>query len=250
MCCIVFVPEGKLYLLVKTGRMSNVTPIPQWQNFDKPRNKMIQIGPKLMSTSELLAMLINSGNRNESALDISRRLLSETDDGLNGLAESDYSTLIGYAGIGKAKACQLLAMFELANRMQGTSEQPKPKIQSSAQAYREMRSLFAQQKFEQFWLLLLNRGNRLIRKVQISDGGVFETTVDPIKVFKSAIDACATGVILFHNHPSNNLEPSSSDLQLTKRLIEGGKILNISVLDHIIVGAKSYFSFKDESLIL
>jgi DNA repair protein RadC len=142
-----------------------------------------------------------------------------------------------------------LALFELSARIQKSKATIKPQVRSSAKAYDIMRNVFANQKFEHFWILLLNRANQVIGKVQISEGGVFETAVDPIKVFKNAIQACATGVILFHNHPSNHLNPSNSDIELTKRLSQGAKILNITVLDHLIMGTDSYYSFKDEGIL-
>jgi DNA repair protein RadC len=229
--------------------MSNNTPIPKWQNFYKPRDKMIQLGPKLLSTSELIALVINNGNKQESALDISRKLLASTKDGLNDLAKIDYSNLRAFSGIGKAKACQLLALFELTNRIQNSTVKLKDGIQSSTQAHATMKGLFANQKYEQFWVLLLNRANKVLGKVQISEGGVFETTVDPIKIFKNAMQLCATGIILFHNHPSDHLKPSKADITLTKRLTKGAQLLNISILDHLIIGTNRYYSFKDEGLL-
>lgn len=228
--------------------MSTLIPIPKWQDLDKPREKLASLGPKYLSDSELLALIIGSGSKNESAVDLARKIIARSDNGLKGLAQFDKSTFLSIKGIGEAKASQLLALLELSSRLDNTTQLKKVGIQSSSLAFNFMKAEFSNQTYESFHVLLLDRANKVIRKAKVSEGGVFETTVDPIRIFKTALNHCATGIILFHNHPSGNLSPSKADISLTKRLVEGGKLLNISVLDHLIIGAGKYFSFRDEGL--
>lgn len=243
------IPVDCGHLRCTKRNMSNLLPIKMWQENDKPREKMATVGPKYLSDSELLALVINNGNKRESAVDISRRLLAESKHGLYGLARSDYQELLRFSGIGKAKACQLMALFELSARIEALEIAKPVKIMSSKCAYDSIKGSFSNQTFESFWVIFLDRANHIVRKKQISDGGLFSTSVDPIKIYKTAVLECATGLILVHNHPSNNLQASKEDINITEQLKHGARLLNITVLDHLIIGNGAYLSFKDQGLV-
>lgn len=222
--------------------------IKAWAEADRPREKLLEKGKAALSDAELVAILISSGNDEESAVELSRRILQAVNNDLNELGKLTVADLTKFRGIGEAKAISIIAALELGRRRKSSDTTQKVRISASAQAYEELYPMVADLPHEEFWLLLLNRANQVLKKVNVSKGGVSQTTVDAKVVFKAAVDNVASYVILCHNHPSGNLKPSEADIKLTKNLVEAGKTLDIPVLDHIIIAEKKYFSFLDEGL--
>ncbi len=224
--------------------------IKTWAEDDRPREKLLLKGRQSLSDAELIAILIGSGNKTESAVDVSKRILSSIDNKLEKLSLLSVTDLKKFNGMGDAKAISIIAAMELAKRKNSSaSDTNSMKITSSADAYRIIRSELDELPHEEFYILLLNRSNVVIKKEQISRGGMHATIVDPKIVFKVAVNTGASGIILAHNHPSGAVKPSEQDVRLTKKLKEGANFLDIALLDHIIVGANIYYSFADEGLI-
>jgi len=217
-----------------------------WDENDRPREKLLLKGRSALSDAELIAILIGSGSRNESAVDLSKRILKSVNSNLIELSKLSISDLTKFKGIGEAKAISVIAALELGRRRRGAEVLERKRIQSSRDAYELLQSYISDSPYEQFIIILLDRTNRVIRVVPVSDGGVAGTVVDPKRVFKLAIEANASGVILSHNHPSGNITPSSQDISLTSKLKHAGAYLDIAVLDHVIVGEEHYYSFADE----
>lgn len=216
---------------------------------DRPREKMLLKGRHALSDAELIAILIGSGSRNESAVKLSQRILKSCGNDLNALAKLSIKELCEFKGIGDAKAISISAALELGRRRKENDAETKPTIVSSKVAYELLRSSLSDLPHEEFWILILNRANRLIKKECVSKGGISATLVDARLVFKPAILNSASSIILAHNHPSGNLRASDEDIKLTKKLKEAGKYFDISIFDHIIVGENAYFSFADEGLL-
>lgn len=223
--------------------------IKNWSEEDRPREKYAVKGASTLSDAELLAILLGSGNRDESAVELARRLLREHDNNLSCLGRASLEKITTYQGIGQAKGITVLAAMELGRRRSREHSIEQPAIRSSSQLDQYFRSFLADLEYEEFWILLLNRSNRIIDRFQISKGGVAGTTVDLRLIFKLAIQHLASGIVLGHNHPSGNKKPSLSDLRITRRIVETGDLLQIPILDHIIVTPNGYTSFADESLI-
>lgn len=213
---------------------------------DKPREKLALKGSKTLSLAELLAILIGSGNKTESAVELSKKIMKRCNDNLNTLSMMSLKDLMQFKGIGHAKAITIIAALELAKRKAKENPIEKPVIKSSIDAYNHMRYDLENLDHEQFWILLLNKGNKIIESLNISKGGVSATVVDPKLIFSFALEQKASGIILFHNHPSGNISPSESDIILTEKLRKGAKLLEINIIDHIIIGQNTYFSFADE----
>jgi len=227
---------------------SDFLSIKNWSDDDKPREKLIEKGKQSLSNSELLAILLSTGTKEKSALDLAKELLDLANNDLNQLAKLNIKELCTVNGIGPAKAITVIAAIELAGRREMNSIQEKKFIKSSKDAYVLVKNHLMDLNHEEFWIVLLKRNNEIINKHRISEGGMSSTTVDPKKIFKLAIQHGASSMIIFHNHPSGNLQPSESDLKLTKQLNEAGKVMEISVLDHIIVAQNSFYSFADNSM--
>lgn len=223
--------------------------INQWAEEDRPREKLLLQGRRALSDAELLSILIGSGSRNESAVELSRRILNENGNDLNQLATLLVEDLYSYKGIGEAKAITIIAALELGRRRSETAEVSKKQIGSSKDVFDVLKLQYMDLNHEEFWILLLNQANRVQSKQLISRGGRAGTVVDAKLVFESALRHKATAIILSHNHPSGNLKPSEQDRSLTKKLFEGGKLLDIRVLDHLIFSNNSYYSFSDEGLL-
>lgn len=220
--------------------------IKSWAVEDRPREKLLQRGRQELSDAELLAILLGSGNRQETAVGLARRILHAMDNDLNRLGRVSVTELKKFPGIGEAKAITILAALELGRRRQSTAIQERPQITCSRDAYDIFQANLPDLSHEEFWILLLNRANRVIGRERISSGGVAGTVVDAKLVFSKALSQMACSVILAHNHPSGNLRPSQADLQLTTKLVKAGKNLDIAVLDHLIVTHTGYYSFADE----
>lgn len=230
-------PEEKKYLNIK-----------DWSSQDQPREKLLAHGRKSLSDAELIAILIGSGTRNESAVDLSKKILASVDNDLVKLARLEVPDLTKFNGIGNAKAISIVAALELGRRRKGTDKIVKSKITSSNDAYIALLPKMQDLNVEEFWVLMLNRQNEIIELKQISSGGVAGTVVDPKVIFKHALQCLASGIILSHNHPSGNLKPSTADLSITQKLKTAGESLEINVLDHLIISEQGYYSFADEGI--
>ncbi len=223
-------------------------PITSWSLDDRPREKLIEKGDKALSDAELIAILIGSGSKDESAVGLAKRILLSTNNNLNQLARLSLKDLQDFNGIGEAKAVSIIAALELGRRRRLEIALEKPKITSSKNAFELMQPIIGDLNHEEFWVIYLNNSNKVLAKNQLSKGGFTGTLVDVRLILKKALEFAATGLILCHNHPSGKLMPSQSDKNLTKKIIEGGKVMDIQVLDHLIVTEKSYFSFADEGV--
>lgn len=223
--------------------------IKSWSPEDRPREKLILKGTQALSDAELIAILIGSGTTTMSAVDLSKKILQGVNNNLHDLARLSLKDLMKLKGIGEAKAITIIAALELGRRRKEIDPEEKPKITSSKDAYDIIKMHLLDLPHEEFWIMLLNRANRVMRKVQISQGGVAGTVADPKIIFKSALEELASGIIIAHNHPSGNLTASQADIDLTKKLKDGGRLLEIQVLDHIIIAGQKYFSFADEGLL-
>lgn len=223
--------------------------IKAWSEEDRPREKLLSKGRTTLSDAELIAILIASGNRNETAVELSKRILKSIDNDLNKLGKLSVKELIQFNGIGEAKAISIVAALELGRRRKNTDNQLKKNIKSSQDVFEEVIGVMSDLPHEEFWVLFLDRRNAVIKKSNVSKGGVSGTVADAKIIFKEAIQLLASAVILCHNHPSGNLKPSDADIQLTKKMKEIGNLVDVPVLDHLIITDKSYFSFGDEGLI-
>jgi DNA repair protein RadC len=222
--------------------------IKDWAEDDRPREKLLHKGPATLSHAELIAILIGSGNQDESAVELSKRILNDVNDNFAGLARLTISDLRNYKGIGEAKAISIAAALEIGRRRSISEIGDKTQVKDSKTAFVLLQKELGDLNYENFCIILLNRANKVLKTVRISDGGITGTVVDQRKVFKIALDHNATSIILGHNHPSGQLTPSDADLQLTKKLKEAGNILDLPVLDHIIIGDGKYYSFADEGI--
>ena len=228
---------------------SNNISIKDWADDDKPREKLLIKGKGSLSDAELIAILIASGNREESAVELSKRILQSLGNNLNRLAKLSVNDLIKFKGIGEAKAISIIASLELGRRRRTAGVLEKAKIGGSKDAFQILQLKLEDLPHEEFWVMLLNRANKVIDTKLVGRGGVSSTVVDSKVIFSFALESLASGIILGHNHPSGNLKPSNSDIRLTKKIVDAGKIMEVPVLDHIIVGDNDYFSFADEGLI-
>lgn len=224
----------------------NRVPIKHWAEDDRPREKLILKGKNALSDAELLAILLGSGSRNESAVELAKKILKDVDDNLNGLSKLGIGDLIKFTGIGKAKAIVVIASLELGRRRNESEVMAREKITNSRDAFEILRSTMGDLPYEEFWIILLNKANKVIRKSSISEGGISGTVVDPKKIFKIALDCHASSIILGHNHPSGNIQPSEADHKITRKIREAGQMLDVAVLDHLIIGDDRYYSFADE----
>jgi DNA repair protein RadC len=221
-----------------------------WAVDDRPREKLILKGAASLSTAELLAIIIGSGDGKHSAVDLARDILYHNDFDLSKIAQIHPSTLIRkFKGIGQAKAASIAACFELGKRTRKPQAQSVKRICSCKDAVDFFMDDLSEANFERFQMLLLTSTNIVLRKVTVSEGGLNHTTVDPKKIFKIALDERASGIIFAHNHPSGFLLPSEQDITTTEKLIEAGKMLEIKVVDHIIIGGDDYFCFSESGLI-
>jgi DNA repair protein RadC len=220
--------------------------IKNWAEDDRPREKLLLKGKNAMSDAELLAILLGSGNVNETAVDLAKKILGDVKDNLIELSKMGVKDLENFKGIGKAKAVIIIAAMELGKRRNEAVVIAKEKITNSRDAFEIFRSTMGDQPYEEFWIILLNKANKVIQKCSISEGGISGTVVDPKKIFKIVLDHHASSIILGHNHPSGNIQPSEADHKITHKLKDAGMMLDVAVLDHIIIGDDKYYSFADE----
>ena len=223
--------------------------IKSWAEEDRPREKMLAKGKEALSNAELIAILIGSGNSKETAVDLSKRILHDNKDNLIELSRLTINDLMKYNGIGEAKAVTIAAALELGRRRRFSEALEKPSIKNSQVAYECFYAHLSDLNHEQFWIMLLNNANKVIKMEKVGVEGMTGTTADPKKIFKSALENNAASVMLCHNHPSGNVIPSNADKQITNNLVKAGQFLEIKILDHIIIGNDNYFSFADEGLL-
>lgn len=223
--------------------------IKTWAEEDRPREKLLAKGKRVLSDAELLAILIGSGTPRESAVDLCKRILVGVDNNLNALGKLTVTDLMQYKGIGEAKAISIVAALELGSRRQATEAVKQDQIKGSRDVYEILRPYIAELPHEEFWVLYLNRSNKVLSKGAISQGGVAGTVADVKIIFKKALEQLASSVILAHNHPSGNLKPSQADIDLTKNMKAAGQLLEVQVLDHVIVAETGFYSFADEGML-
>ncbi|KAF2342113.1 RadC family protein [Flavobacterium tistrianum] len=221
--------------------------IKNWSDGDKPREKLMLKGKEVLSDAELLAILIGSGSRNESAVALSKRILATTKN-ITALGKMSIIQLMQFKGIGEAKAVSIVSALELGRRQRIEDVEKVKKITSSKGVFDIMQPIIGELPHEEFWVLFLNNSNKVIYKSQLSKGGIAGTIVDIRLVFKLALENSATGLILCHNHPSGSLVPSSADKQITNKIKTAGEILDVKVLDHVIITESKYYSFVDEGI--
>lgn len=223
--------------------------IKKWAEEDRPREKLQGKGRHVLTDAELIAILIGSGNRTETAVELSKKILASTGNNLNSLAKLSISDLCKFNGIGEAKAISIVAALELGRRRKEAAIPDRVQIKSSKNVFETMHSVFLDLPHEEFWVLMLNRSNAVVKREMISRGGVSGTVVDCKILFKTAISNYASSIIVCHNHPSGTLSPSAEDKRITKQIVEAGKLLGIPLLDHLIITDTSFFSFADEGLL-
>lgn len=220
-----------------------------WAEADRPREKLMLNGRRHLTDAELVAILIASGNKNETAVDLSKRILAFCNNNLDALGKVSVKELSKFKGIGEAKALTVVAALELGRRRKETVSTEVIKITSSRDAFNTMLPVFSDLNHEEFWVLMLNKANYVIGKHLVSKGGMAGTVADPKIIFKMALEQNAAYIILAHNHPSGNLKPSAEDISITKKIVAAGMMLELFILDHLIVTDKLFFSFADEGLI-
>lgn len=223
--------------------------IKEWSLEDRPREKLLTKGISSLSDSELIAIIIGSGSRDESAVQLSKRILGSVQHNLNELGKLSLDDLQKYKGIGEAKAIGIVAALEIGRRRKLTESINREKITSSNDIYEIFHPILADLPHEEFWILLLNRSNKVIDRQKISQGGISGTVTDIRLMMKAALDKLASSIVLTHNHPSGNTKPSDADISITQKVKESGKLMDITLLDHIIITDGNYFSFADEGLI-
>ncbi len=224
--------------------------IKQWSQDDQPREKLRDKGKSVLSDAELLAILIGSGSRDESAVDLCKRILASVDNNLNAIGKLSIKQLMAFKGIGEAKAITIVGALELGRRRRIEDALKQDKISSSIDAFNIMQPIIGELQHEEFWILYLNNSNKVLHKEQLSKGGITGTLVDVRLVLKKALEVGAVALILCHNHPSGTLKPSQSDKTITQKLKTASQSLDITVFDHLIITEKAYFSFADEGLLV
>ncbi|RMZ59954.1 DNA repair protein RadC [Chryseobacterium nematophagum] len=216
---------------------------------DRPREKFLLKGKNSLSDSELLAIIMGSGNKDESAVELARRILTSVDNNWNQLSLLSVKDLVKFKGIGEVKAISIATALEIGRRRASQDIPEKITISNSRDAYNVLKNYLSDLRTEEFWAIFLNQSNKVIHVAQLTHGGISQSIVDVRILFKTALDHFATTVIIAHNHPSGSLDPSKDDMQITQKISGGGKTLSIQLLDHLIITQNSYFSFSDEGLL-
>ncbi|MDG4950302.1 DNA repair protein RadC [Weeksellaceae bacterium KMM 9724] len=225
----------------------NFKSLKNWAEDDRPREKLMLKGKASLSDAELLAIIMGSGNKEETAVDLAKRILNDVQNNWHELSRLSLKQLMNYKGIGEAKAISIITALEIGNRKSLQFALEKPKVTSSSEVFDVLRPHLADLNVEEFWVMFLNQANKVISIERVSSGGISYTLADPRLIFRTALEKFATAIIVAHNHPSGNIKPSEQDIRLTKKLVECGQILDVAVLDHLIVTQKDYFSFRDEN---
>ena len=216
---------------------------------DRPREKFLLKGRNSLSDSELLAIIMGSGSRDETAVELARKILASVDNNWHQLSLLTIKDLTKFKGVGEVKAISIATALEIGRRRASQEIPEKPQISSSNDAYQILKFHLADLRTEEFWAIFLNQSNKVIHISQLTQGGINQSIVDIRIIFKNALDHFATGIIVAHNHPSGNLKPSSEDIHITKKIKEAGVLMNIQLLDHLIITQNSYLSFADENLL-
>lgn len=216
---------------------------------DRPREKFLLKGKNSLSDAELLAIIMGSGNREDSAVELGRKILDSVGNNWHNLSLLQISDLMKFKGIGEAKAISIAVALEIGRRRAAQEVPDKVQVTNSKESYKILLPYLADLQTEEFWAIFLNQNNRVLGKSKLSSGGINQSVVDIRVLFKMALEHLATGIIVAHNHPSGNLKPSSEDIKITKQIEEAGKILNIQLLDHLIITQNSYLSFADENIL-
>ncbi len=223
--------------------------IKQWAVEDRPREKLSIKGPKSLSNAELIAILIGSGNRKQSAVGLAKDILHQAENDFGTLGRYSIKDLIKFPGIGEAKAVTIAAALEIGRRRLIARADEKVIVRSSKDSFEAIKGYFFDLNHEEFWVFLLNRANKITHHHQLSVGGTAGTVVDIKLVFKYAVDHLAAGIIVAHNHPSGQLRPSELDKKITKKLKEAGKIMDVLLVDHLIIADNGYYSFSDQGML-
>ncbi|WP_437398121.1 RadC family protein [Flagellimonas lutimaris] len=223
--------------------------IKNWADDDRPREKLVQKGSFVLSDAELIAILIGSGSRDESAVELSKRILASVNHNLNELGKLSVNHLMRFKGIGEAKAVTIAAALEVGRRRRMEDTSKITKIKSSHDVFELLHPLIGELPHEEFWIVYLNNSNKVVHKAQLSKGGITGTLVDVRLVLKQALELGAVGIILAHNHPSGTLQPSTADKQITQKLKVASEALDIKVLDHLILSQHEYLSFADKGIL-
>ncbi len=223
--------------------------IKEWSLEDRPREKLLGKGLYALSDSELMAIIIGSGTREGSAVELSKQILASVNNNLNKLGKLSVDDLQKHKGIGQAKAISIVAALELGRRRKNSESAKRIKITSGRDVYELFHALLGDLPHEEFWLILLDRSNKIIQQHRISQGGISGTVADVRIILRLALEKLATSIILCHNHPSGQTLPSEADINLTHKIKESGKLMDIAVLDHIIITDGNYYSFADEGII-
>ncbi|MDC6387234.1 DNA repair protein RadC [Maribacter sp. PR1] len=223
--------------------------IKNWSDDDKPREKLVNKGRSALSNAELIAILIGSGSRDESAVELSKRILASVDNNLNELGKLSIQQLMKFKGIGEAKAISIAAALEIGRRRRGEDSLKIEKIGSSHDVFDVLHPIIGDLEHEEFWILYLNNSNKILHKAQLSKGSITGTLVDVRLVMKQCLELGAVALILAHNHPSGTLKPSNADKEITQKIKNASEALDIRVLDHLIITQREYFSFVDNQII-
>lgn len=232
-----------------TGLSKKYYAIKTWAKDDRPREKFISKGRASLSDAELLAIQLGSGSRNESALDLAKKILKSVDGDFNKLARLGVEELQVFKGVGEAKAVNILSALEIGVRRKYKDKKDVVLIACSKDIYIEFYSVLADVEYEEFWCAFLNKRNEVIKKEQISTGGIDASIVDIRKIMKRAILLSAPSIIVAHNHPSGNIKPSKHDIAITEQIKKAAKLMTVSLLDHIIIGDSKYYSFLDDGML-
>jgi DNA repair protein RadC len=225
---------------------NNPFSIKNWAEDDKPREKLMLKGKAALSDAELLAIIIGSGNRSESAVDLSKRILAHVQNNLNALGKLSLKQLTDFKGIGEAKAISIIAATELGRRRRAEDTVDLQKITSSKVIFEIMQPIIGELPHEEFWVMFLNNSNKVVHKAQLSKGGITGTVVDVRMILKMALEQNALSIVLVHNHPSGKLVASDSDIEITKKIQIAAKQLDMNVIDHVIISENGYYSFADD----
>lgn len=216
---------------------------------DRPREKFLSKGKNALSDAELLAIIMGSGNREDSAVELGRKILNSVGNNWHNLSKLQISDLMKFKGVGEAKAISIATALEIGRRRAAQEVPERIKIGQSSDSFKVLQPYLGDLQTEEFWAIFLNQNNKILAKSKLTSGGINQSIVDVRILFKTALDHLATGIVIAHNHPSGNLKPSVEDIKITKQITEAGKILNIQLLDHLIITQNSYLSFADENLL-
>ena len=221
--------------------------IKNWSEDDRPREKLLKKGIASLSNAELLAIIIGSGSQDEDAVELAKKILMQSGNSLNALGKATIAELKKNKGVGDAKAISIIATMELGRRRNSDEVSEKKQITCSKDVFLLFSPIMSDLPHEEFWVLFLNRSNKIIEMQRLSAGGLSGTTVDVRVIMKMAVERLASGLVLCHNHPSENPVPSTSDRQITQKVKDGGALLDIALIDHVIVAGNQYYSFSDDA---